>query len=84
MRLIDIFDFIEKNKITDFGILLCIYRRVFDYIHIVRGHKNYISDEIEPLIKKVLMHIDSNIVYTEFFSIQEQNILKEYTKENLS
>lgn len=81
LRLIDIFDFIEKNKITDFGILLCIYKRVFHYINIVRDHKNYISAEIEPLIQKVLSHIDSNIVYTELFSTQEQNILKEYAKE---
>lgn len=81
LRLIEIFDFVEKNKITDFGILLCIYKRVFHYINIVREHKNYISSEIEPLIQKVLKHIDSNIVYTELFSTQEQNILKEYTKE---
>lgn len=81
MRLIDIFEFIRKNKILDFGILLCVYKRVFHYINIVREHKNYIPSEIEPLIQKVLKHIDSNIVYTELFSTQEQNILRKYNEE---
>lgn len=81
MRLIDIFDFITQNKITDFGILLCVYKRVFHYIDIVREHKNYMPDEIEPLIQKVLEYLDSNIVYTELFSKQEQSILRKYTEE---
>lgn len=81
MRLIDIFEFIEKNRILDFGILLCIYKRVFHYIDIVREHKNYVQNEIEPLIQKVLVYLDPNIVYTELFSTQEQNILRKYTEE---
>lgn len=80
MRLLDILGFIKKNKISDFGILLCIYKRVFHYINIVRDHENYIPNEIEPLIQKVLIDIDPNIVYTELFNTHEQNILRKYTE----
>lgn len=80
-RLIEIFDFLKEYNIDDFGILLCIYKRVFHYINIVRDHDNYRQIEIEPLIKKILKQLDPNIVYTELFSIHEQNILREFFKE---
>ena len=81
MSLLDIFEFIEKNEISDFGILLCVYKRVFHYIDIVCTHKNYFQNEIEPLIQKVLKHVDPNIVHTELFSRQEQQTLQKYTEE---
>ncbi|MBD5513726.1 MAG: glycosyltransferase [Lachnospiraceae bacterium] len=80
-RLIEIFDFLEKYNIDDFGILLCIYKRVFHYINIVQNHNNYRREEMEPLIRQVLGQLDSNIVYTELFSTQEQNILQNFFNE---
>ncbi|MEY8389961.1 glycosyltransferase family 2 protein [Lachnospiraceae bacterium 45-W7] len=80
-RLIEIFDFLKEYNIDDFGILLCIYKRAFHYINIVRDHNNYRQTEIEPLIQKILEQLDPNIVYTELFSIHEQNIMREYSKE---
>lgn len=59
--------------------MLCIYKRVFSYINIVRDNKYYVEDEIEPLIQNVLSRLDSNIVYTEFFSAKEKEILRNHT-----
>lgn len=81
LRLIDILDFLEKNKIMDFGVLSYVYKRVFSYINIVRNNEYYRENEIEPLIQKVLIRLDTSVVDTDFFSSQEKNILLEYTKE---
>ena len=72
LRLIDIFNIIDKYSIQDFGILLCIYKRVFSYINIVQDNANYIEAEVSPLIHKLLLRLDSTIVETEFFSTQEK------------
>lgn len=81
LRLIDILDFLENYNIIDFGVVSYIYKRAFSYINIVRNHKYYKKDEIEPLIQKVLFRLDVNVVNTDFFCSQEKNILLECTKE---
>lgn len=81
LRLMDILDFVENNNVQDFGVLVYIYKRVFSYINIVRNNKYYKKSEIEPLIQKVLFRLDFSVVNTEFFCIQEKNILLECTKE---
>ena len=73
-RLLDIFNIIEKYKIQDFGVLLCIYKRVFSYLNIVRSNNNYIENEVEPLICKLLPKLNSAIVETEFFCAQEKEL----------
>lgn len=81
LRLMDILDFLENYDIKDFGVLAYIYKRAFSYINIVRKNKYYKKDEIEPLIQKVLIRLDVNIVNTDFFDSQEKNILLECAKE---
>lgn len=75
LRLIDILDFLEDYNIMDFGVVSYIYKRVFSYINIVRNNKYYKKDEIEPLIQKVLLRLDVNVINTDFFCSQEKSIL---------
>lgn len=72
LRLQEILNFTEEYKIVDFGILICIYKRVFRYIDLVRSHHNYIEKDIEPLIQNILMRLDADIIKSEFFTQQEQ------------
>lgn len=74
LRLIDIFNIIDQHKVIDFGVLLCIYKRVFSYINIVRDNVNYSENEIEPLIYKLLLKMDATVVNTEFFGVQEKEL----------
>lgn len=75
LRLMDILDFLENNNILDFGVVAYIYKRAFSYINIVRNNEYYKEDEIEPLIQKVLLRLDANVVNTDFFCSQEKSIL---------
>lgn len=74
LRLIEIFNIIDKYAIQDFGVLLCIYKRVFSYINIVQDNTNYVESEVKPLIHKVLLRLNAAIIDTEFFSTQEKAI----------
>ena len=76
LRMLNVLDFIDEYSICDFGILLCIYKRVFSYINIVRENTYYKETEIEPLIHELLKRLDDNVVFTEFFSEQEKEICK--------
>ena len=76
LRMLNVLDFIDEYSICDFGILLCIYKRVFSYINIVRENTYYKETEIEPLIHELLKRLDDNVVFTEFFSEQEKEIRK--------
>ncbi len=81
LRLIDILDFLEDYNIMDFGVISYIYKRAFNYINIVCNNKYYKKNEIEPLIRKVLLRLDANVVNTDFFCLQEKSILLECAKE---
>lgn len=80
-RLMDILNVIEQEEINDFGILLCIYKRIFSYINIVRDNIHYNKEQIEPLIGKVLARLDVSIVETEFFCTQEKRILTDFKEQ---
>lgn len=73
-RLIDILNVIEQKEIKDFGILLCIYKRVFSHINLVRDNIYYNKEQIEPLILNVLGRLDPAIIETDFFSLHEKEI----------
>lgn len=77
LRLMEILDFVEEKKVRDFGILLCVYKRVFSYIRVVRDNEYYIKNDVESLIHKILSRLDLNVINTEFFTSSEKDIFYE-------
>ena len=81
-RLMEMYDFVEKKKISDPDILKYIYRRNIHYIKLVESNPNFAESIVHPYIEITLEKIDKGIMLSKLSSA-EIDLYNKYSRINI-